>query len=124
MAALALEPDPGVLLVGGDEDGVASASLGAAAVELGLTVLRVDRDDAIALERSIIGFLVNQRAESDRQAEDLQRDLARLALRGHGLDALAAAIGAALGRGSPSRDRTATGSPCTSRRTGRTRRPR
>ena len=47
----------------------------------------------------MIGFLVNQRAELGRQADGLQRDLARLALRGHGLDALAAGIGAALGRG-------------------------
>ena len=88
---------PGVVLLG--ESGDATATLGAGAVDAGLTVLRVDRPDAVALERSVIGFLVNQRAELDRQAEDLQRDLARLALRGHGLDALAAAIGAALGRG-------------------------
>lgn len=99
VAALARARIPGVLLVGGEDEGSAFATLGAAAIELGLTVLRVDRDDPVALERSVIGFLVNQRAELDRQAEDLQRDLARLALRGHGLDALAAAIGAALGRG-------------------------
>jgi PucR family transcriptional regulator, purine catabolism regulatory protein len=99
VAALARTRIPGILLVGGDDEGGSFGSLGTAAVELGLTVLRVDRDDPVALERSVIGFLVNQRAELDRQAEDLQRDLARLALRGHGLDALAAAIGAALGRG-------------------------
>ena len=77
----------------------ALATLGADAVETGLTVLRVHRTDPVAFERGVIGFLVNQRAVLDRQAEDLQRELARLALRGHGLDALAAAIGAALGRG-------------------------
>lgn len=99
VAALARARIPGVLLVGGEAGGSAFATLATAAIELGLTVLRVDRDDPVALERSVIGFLVNQRAELDRQAEDLQRDLARLALRGHGLDALAAAVGAALGRG-------------------------
>jgi len=90
---------PGILLLGGETGTGPAFDLGAAAVELGLTVLRVDRADPVALERSVIGFLVNQRAELDRRADDLQRDLARLALRGHGLDALAAAIGAALGRG-------------------------
>jgi len=90
---------PGVLLVGGEGADDALERLGAAAVEIGLTVLWVERADTVALERSVIGFLVNQRAGLDRQAEDLQRGLARLALRGHGLDALAAAIGAALGRG-------------------------
>jgi hypothetical protein len=98
-AALARARIPGVLLVGRDAADDPLASLGAAAVEIGLTVLWVDRADAVALERSVIGFLVNQRAELDRRADDLQRHLARLALRGHGLDALAAAIGAALGRG-------------------------
>ncbi len=100
VAALARARIPGVLLVGGEEEaGDSFGTLGTAAIDLGLTVLRVDRADPVALERSVIGFLVNQRAELDRQAEDLQRDLARLALRGHGLDALAASIGAALGRG-------------------------
>ena len=90
---------PGVLLVGEDGKDGPLRRLGAAAVESGLTVMRVARADAVGLERSVIGFLVNQRAGLDRQADDLQRDLARLALRGHGLDALAATIGAALGRG-------------------------
>ena len=90
---------PGILLLGPDPGPGPASDLAAAAVDLGLTVLRADRSDAVALERSVIGFLVNQRAELDRRADDLQRDLARLALRGHGLDALAAAIGAALGRG-------------------------
>ena len=102
-AVLARARVPGVLLVGGEGAGEgaddALERLGAAAVESGLTVLWVERADIVALERSVIGFLVNQRAGLDRQAEDLQRGLARLALRGHGLDALAAAIGAALGRG-------------------------
>jgi len=90
---------PGVVLVGGDGQDGGLALLGVVAVESGLTVMRVERADPVGLERSVIGFLVNQRAGLDRQADDLQRDLARLALRGHGLDALAAAIGAALGRG-------------------------
>lgn len=101
VATLARARLAGVILLGddvGDED-VALRAMGTASVDAGLTVLRVDRSDPIALERSVIGFLVNQRAGLDRQADDLQRDLARLALRGHGLDALSAAIGAALGRG-------------------------
>ena len=98
-AALARTRIAGALLLGGEGDDGPLERLGAAAVELGLTVLRVDQADPVGLERSVIGFLVNQRAGLDRQADDLQRDLARLALRGHGLDALAAAIGAALGRG-------------------------
>lgn len=71
---------------------------GAAATAAGLTVLRVARADPIALERSVIGFLVNRRAELDRRAADLERQLARLALLGRGLDVLAAAIGSFLGR--------------------------
>ncbi len=99
VAALARARIPGVVLIGDDGAEAQLAVVANAALEVGLTVLRMDRVDPIALERSVIGFLVNQRAELDRQAEDLQRSLARLALRGHGLDALAAAIGAALGRG-------------------------
>ena len=98
-AAMARARIPGVLLLSGDGQDDLVERLGAEAVESGLTVLRVARADPVALERSVIGFLVNQRAELGRQADGLQRDLARLALRGHGLDALAAGIGAALGRG-------------------------
>jgi hypothetical protein len=56
------------------------------------------RADTIQLERSVIGYLVNRRAELDRRAADLEAQLARLALLGRGLDVLAAAIGSFFGR--------------------------
>ena len=54
--------------------------------------------DPVALERSVIGFLVNRRAELDRRAADLEAQLAGFALLGRGLDVQAATIGAFLGR--------------------------
>ncbi|HET9345314.1 MAG TPA: helix-turn-helix domain-containing protein [Candidatus Limnocylindrales bacterium] len=97
-AALARAKVPAVVLVDGDGGAEAVEALGSAASNAGLTVLRVGRTDPIALERSVIGFLVNRRAELDRRAADLEGQLARLALLGRGLDVLAAAIGAFLGR--------------------------
>ena len=64
----------------------------------GLTALHLGRADPAALERSVIGFLVNRRAELDRRAADLEAQLARFALLGRGLDVQAATIGAFLGR--------------------------
>jgi hypothetical protein len=46
----------------------------------------------------VIGFLVNRRAELDRRAAALEGEIARLSLRGEGLEILAGAIGAFLGR--------------------------
>ncbi len=97
-AALARARVPAVILVDGDGGADSVEALGKAAADAGLTVLRVGRTDPIALERSVIGFLVNRRAELDRRAADLEGQLARLALLGRGLDVLAAAIGAFLGR--------------------------
>ena len=97
-AALARARVPAVVLVDGDGGAESVEALGKAAADAGLTVLRVGRTDPIALERSVIGFLVNRRAELDRRAADLEGQLARLALLGRGLDVLAAAIGAFLGR--------------------------
>jgi hypothetical protein len=97
-AALARAKVPAVVLVEGDGGAEAVEALGRAAAEAGLTVLKVGRADPIALERSVIGFLVNRRAELDRRAADLEGQLARLALLGRGLDVLAAAIGSFLGR--------------------------
>ncbi len=73
-------------------------ALAAAAVDGGLAVLEAGPQDVAALERSIIGFLVNRRAELDRRAGALESELARLSLAGRGLDALAAAIASFLGR--------------------------
>lgn len=97
-AALARARVPAVILVDGDSGAEAVEALGVAASRLGVTALRVGRADPVALERSVIGFLVNRRAELDRRAADLEGQLARLALLGRGLDVLAAAIGSFLGR--------------------------
>jgi purine catabolism regulator len=97
-AALARARVPAVLIVDGDGAGEATDALANAAAAAGLTVLRLARADPVALERSVIGFLVNRRAELDRRAADLEGQLARLALLGRGLDVLAAAIGSFLGR--------------------------
>jgi len=96
--ALARARVPAVLLVEGDDGSDVLERLGVSAATAGLTVLRLGRGDPIALERSVIGFLVNRRAELDRRAADLEDQLARLALMGRGLDVLAAAIGAFFGR--------------------------
>jgi hypothetical protein len=96
--ALARARVPAVLLVGGDTGRDALRDLGSAVTDAGLTALDLGRADPVALERRVIGFLVNRRAELDRRAADLEAELARLALAGHGLDVQAAAIGAFLGR--------------------------
>ncbi len=97
-AALARSRIPAVLLIEGETGNQALEALGVAAATAGLTVLNVGRLDPVALERSVIGFLVNRRAELDRRASELEAQLARLALLGRGLDVLVAAIGTFLGR--------------------------
>lgn len=97
-AALARARVPAIVLVDGDSGNEALDLLGAAAVAAGLTALRAPRTDPVALERHVITFLINRRAELDARAADLERQLARLALLGHGPDALAAAVGTFLGR--------------------------
>ena len=96
--ALAQARVPAVLLVDGDTGGDALATLGEAVTSAGITALDLGHTDPVALERSVIGFLVNQRAELDRRAAELETQLAHVALRGSGLDALAAAISQFLGR--------------------------
>ena len=96
--ALARARVPAVLLVEGDTGGDALGALGEAVTTAGLTALQLGRVDPVALERSVIGFLVNRRAELDRRASDLESQLARLALLGRGLDQQAATIGSFLGR--------------------------
>lgn len=97
-SALAGAGVPAVLLVDGETGAEALAALGEAAAAAGATVLALGRTDPVALERSIIGFLVNRRAELDRRAAELEAQLARLALLGRGLDIQAATIGSFLGR--------------------------
>jgi hypothetical protein len=89
---------PAVLLVEGDSGKEALDALGEATTTAGLTALELDRADPVALERSVIGFLVNRRAELDRRAAELETQLARFALLGRGLDVQAATIGSFLGR--------------------------
>jgi hypothetical protein len=89
---------PAVLLVEGESGTDALGALGDAATTAGLTALELDHVDPVALERSVIGFLVNRRAELDRRAADLETQLARFALLGRGLDVQAATIGSYLGR--------------------------
>jgi hypothetical protein len=96
--ALARARVPAVLLVEGDTGSEALSALGEAVTKAGLTAMHLGRVDPVALERSVIGFLVNRRAELDRRAADLESQLARFALLGRGLDMQAATIGSFLGR--------------------------
>ena len=66
--------------------------------QAGLPVLDAGPTDATAVERSAIGFLVNHRAELERQATILETRLEQVALGGGGPDGLAAAIAGFLGR--------------------------
>jgi hypothetical protein len=118
VVALVRAKVPAVLLVEGDAGNDTLASLGEAATTAGLTALQLGRVDPVALERSVIGFLVNRRAELDRRAADLETQLARFALLGRGLDMQAATIGL-----SSSRVGGGTRSRSTPRRTSRPRRP-
>jgi len=102
VAALVGTPVAGVVVVepevaSGESVGPAGARLAESLGAAGLPAL-VAAGDPSALERSAIGFLVNRRAELDRQAADLERQLERLALAGRGIDALAAAIATFLDR--------------------------
>jgi len=80
----------------GDRD--ALDELEAALRAAGLPALRAERADAASLERSIIGFLVNQRAELEHQAVVLEGRLEALALAGTDLDGLVGAVAGFLGR--------------------------
>jgi hypothetical protein len=55
-------------------------------------VYRIESGEAATLERAVIGYLVNARAELERQVARLESDLQGLALAGDGLQAMAAAI--------------------------------
>ena len=114
-SALAGAPVSGVLLVAGEGSGEARTPdrdledfadrLGAA----GIGALWVDRTDPVALERSLIGFIVSRGAELERQAGLLESELQRRALEGGGPPALVAAIATFLGR--PAAVESAAGRP-------------
>jgi hypothetical protein len=86
--------------VDGDEAPAGSTheALVAAAIAHGVATYRIARLDPGTLERRLIGYLVDRRGELERQAAGLEADLARLAMSGHGLEALAGAIGGFLRR--------------------------
>ena len=73
-------------------------ALAGATGRAGLPTLRLLPADPLSLERSVIAYLVNQAAELERRAAELDGQLARLALAGGGLSTLAAAIGEFFGR--------------------------
>jgi len=76
----------------------ATGPLREVAAAAGLPALDVGAADPAAIERSVIGFLVNHRAELERQATLLESRLEQVALDGGGPDGLAAAIAGFLGR--------------------------
>jgi hypothetical protein len=78
--------------------GPAGAAVIEAARARPLPLLWLAQGDPAAIERSMIGFLVNRRAELDRQAGRLVAEIERLALEGQGIEELAGAIGAFLSR--------------------------
>ncbi|OGN81321.1 MAG: hypothetical protein A2X23_01880 [Chloroflexi bacterium GWC2_73_18] len=87
-----------LLFVGdvGAPDAVATAAIEAC---LGrVFAYRLAAGEPAALERAAIGFLVNQRAEVERQASRLEAELQALSLGGGGLDEMAAAIAGFLAR--------------------------
>jgi purine catabolism regulator len=112
-----------VVLVDSDDaeagDRVSLDALATALRAAGLPALRTERAEAAALERSIIGFLVNRRAELEHQAALLEGRLEALALAGTDLDGLVGAIAGFLGRavalegprGSPLAVHAPTGAP-------------
>jgi hypothetical protein len=94
----------GVLVVGAEGPPTASGSadagmrLAAAAADAGLPAFRMFGVDPAALERSIIGCLVDRGAELERQASALEQRLERLALGEADVGGLVAAIAGFLGR--------------------------
>jgi hypothetical protein len=99
--ALARAPAAGVLLLDEAGDRGAGAPLGTlvdALVAASVPTFRLRPTDPAALERRVISYLVNRRAEIDRQAAELEDRLHALALGGGDAESLAAAIAASIGR--------------------------
>ena len=80
------------------EEEAALQHLVAAAAVTRLPTLLVRDVEPAQLERSLIGAVVNRRAELERQTVTLERQIAALALDGQGLDALVGALAAFIGR--------------------------
>jgi purine catabolism regulator len=101
VAALAAVPVSGAILADGEADGEGTAALDRAATAFaaaGVDSIRIRRSDVAALERSIVGFIVGQGAELERQAALLEAELRRRALEGGGAAGLVATVSAFLGR--------------------------
>lgn len=96
--ALAAARCAGILVVEGDGPHDAVEALGVSAVVAGLPALNAGRLDPNQLERSIISFLVNARAELEHQAGLLEALLEEVALGTGDVSALIAAVGGFLGR--------------------------
>jgi purine catabolism regulator len=99
-AAVAAAHAGGVLLVESEtpEESARLSEVEAPLLREGVPAVRMPRTDVAALERSVAGFLVNERAELDRQAGLLEARLERVALDGGGAAALVAEVAAFLGR--------------------------
>ncbi|HEX3428833.1 MAG TPA: helix-turn-helix domain-containing protein [Candidatus Limnocylindrales bacterium] len=87
-----------VVVADSGRGGAAVAALGDVAIAAGLPTIDAGAADPSSIERSVIGFLVNHRAELERQATMLESRLEQVALGGGGPDGLAAAIAGFLGR--------------------------
>jgi purine catabolism regulator len=101
VAALAAVPVSGAILVDGDPGPGASGGLAAAGRALaaaGIDSVRVDGAEVADIERSVIGFIVGQGAELERQASLLEAELRRRALEGGGVAGLVATVSSFLGR--------------------------
>jgi purine catabolism regulator len=96
--ALAAARSAGILLVDGDEEGSGVSAVRDAVAAVGMPALRVGRVDTNQLERSVIGFLVNRRAELEHQAAVLEGTLEEVALGTGDVAALIAAVAGFLGR--------------------------
>lgn len=101
VAGLAAVPVSGVLFVEAEPGATGGPSLDAAAAAVraaGLPALRVTRTDAMALERSVVGYIVARGAELERQAALLETELRRRALDGAGAAGLVVVVSSFLGR--------------------------
>jgi hypothetical protein len=93
--------DPDVVAPEGETEprrGALADALAKDLVRVGIPVLRLAHGDVGELERSIIGYLLTQGAELERQAAALEHRLDRVALDGGGPTALVAAIATFFGR--------------------------
>jgi len=99
--ALATANVSAVVLLDTEDAGDPAAALDRLSQAVALTgtaTFRLSRGDPILLERAIIGYLVNSRAELEHQAAQLEATLEELALGDADLTALVAAIAGFLGR--------------------------